>query len=569
MAAPAQRPTPPVQTSTATGPHPPARGGYYDPSRSIWVPGPRPKTMPPGPPPLSRPPKPAAPAKGGGKTTVAVGKPVSITSGPPKPPPLTDEQQIAAWVAAAQLPQMQAIQAAQAASQAQYAQQVESTKGYYQALASLMSGIGDQTRAGYSQAAGADAAFGKGFSDGMAQIQAQGGAQTSNLLGVAGAPAAQTAQATADLGGTGATNALYAVGGYIPATTMEREGAAYGAAADLLPLKEAGVGANTIQNLLAQQRADNAKFAQQYSDLAAQVPGLSLQYGSQLATQKATAARDLFNRKVAAQRVADAELNAAALQRDRANQLAWTKWYGTKRTKLDNARYQSQLAQNDRQYKLAVHKYNSSVAEANRRAGIAQQNADTAQTRAQTAATGKKGQTGTGGQKLPSSKDISKIILHWYQGTRSSQRVAVPDPKKPGQQATDKAGNLLWKTVYGSVNNVPYMSAYKQLLDQYGYSDQQARKLLNAVYRRGDYGRGWLTNAEQAALQKAGVSTVTGKVDVKSGGKDLGSRGYINSNQVKALKKAGKPPAGFWYTWVDPNNANHKMTVYAIKPTYQ
>src|SRR6516164_6855132 len=283
MAASAMRPSTPVQTSTATGPHPPIRtppvvrekGGYYSPERSVFV-----STVKP----------PAAPAKGGGKTTVAVGKPVSTTSGPPKPPPLTDEQQIEAWVRAAQLPQIEAIQNAQAASQAQYAQQVESTKGYYQALASLMSGIGDQTRAGYSQAAGADAAFGKGFSDGMAQIQAQGGAQTSNLLGVAGAPASQTAQATADLGGSGATNALYAVGGYIPATTMEREGAAYGAAADLLPLKEAGVGANTIQNLLAQQRVDNAKFAQQYSDLAAQVPGLSLQYGQQLASQKAAAA---------------------------------------------------------------------------------------------------------------------------------------------------------------------------------------------------------------------------------------------------------------------------------------
>src|SRR6516165_9216122 len=563
MAAPAMRPSTPVQTSTATGPHPPIRtppvvrekGGYYSPQRSVFVSTVKPPATP----------KPAAPAKGGGRTTVAVGNPGSTTSGAPKPPPLTDEQQIEAWVRAAQLPQMQAIQNAQAASQAQYAQQVESTKGYYQALASLMSGIGDQTRAGYSQAAGADAAFGKGFSDGMAQIQAQGGAQTSNLLGVAGAPAAQTAQATADLGGTGATNALYAVGGYIPATTMEREGAAFGAAADLLPLKEAGVGANTIQNLLAQQRVDNAKFAQQFSDLAAQVPGLSLQYGQQLATQKATAARDAFNQKIAVQKLADAELNAAALQRDRANQLAWTKWYGTKRTKLDNAKYQSQLAQNDRQYKLAVDKYNSSVAEANRRAGIAQQNANTAQTRAQTAAASKKGQTGTGGQKLPSSKDINKIILGWYQGKRTSQRVPLTDAS--GKQRTSKAGQPLWQTKYGTVNNVPYMSAYRQLLDQYGYSDQQARKLLNAVYRRGDYGRAWLTNAEQAALQKAGVSTDTGNVDVKTGGgKDLGSRGYINSNQVKALKKAGKPPAGFWYTWVDPNNANHKMTVYAIKP---
>ena len=77
----------PVQTSTATGPHPPIRtppvvrekGGYYSPQRSVFVSTVKPPTA-------AKP----APAKGGGRTTVAVGKPVS--TGPPKPPPLTDEQ---------------------------------------------------------------------------------------------------------------------------------------------------------------------------------------------------------------------------------------------------------------------------------------------------------------------------------------------------------------------------------------------------------------------------------------------------------------------------------------------
>src|SRR6516164_9230372 len=104
----------PVQTSTATGPHPPIRtppvvrekGGYYSPQRSVFV-----STVKP--PAAAKP----APAKGGGRTTVAVGKPVSTASPKaPAPPPLTDEQQIEAWVRAAQLPQMQAIQNAQAAS---------------------------------------------------------------------------------------------------------------------------------------------------------------------------------------------------------------------------------------------------------------------------------------------------------------------------------------------------------------------------------------------------------------------------------------------------------------------
>src|SRR5262252_5338896 len=42
---------PPAQPTVVVTNHP----GYYDPSRSVWVPGQRPKTMPPSPPPLSKP----------------------------------------------------------------------------------------------------------------------------------------------------------------------------------------------------------------------------------------------------------------------------------------------------------------------------------------------------------------------------------------------------------------------------------------------------------------------------------------------------------------------------------
>lgn len=229
---------------------------------------------------------PAPPKKAAPKPT---NTPTGTATGPTPPiaPPLTEAQQIAQWVQATQLPQMQAITDAENASHAQETASATQTQGYYKALAQLLSTLGPETQGTYAAASGAQAAFGKGFSDGLANVQTQMQGQSNDALGVAGAPASQAADVTQSIGGTGATDALYASGGYIPATDLNREGAAFTAAANMLPASAAGEGAQSIQNLIAASNTADQGFNQQRSDLAAQVPGLALQYQSQLATQAA------------------------------------------------------------------------------------------------------------------------------------------------------------------------------------------------------------------------------------------------------------------------------------------
>lgn len=324
------------------------------------------------------------PAKSGGKK--AAGKPANFhlptptaagaATGPfpPPPAPTGDAALIQQMIAAAQLPQMQAIQNAQAASIMAARNSAASSQGYYKALAGILQGIGPETRAGYQAAAADDSAFGKGFANGLTMVQDQAGGQTNDALGVAGAPAAQTAQATGALGGSGATDALYALGGYIPATTMSREGAAFGATADRLPATAAGQGAEAIQGIGQQQRLDQQGFAKNYADLAAQVPGLSLQIGQQLATQH-NADRTF--------RLNEAKANAADVYRTSMLQLQYIAQTG-----MDPVTHKlTPKAQ------LEWDKTMNNIKVANERVGIAQQNADSNSSRATTAADKARGYT--------------------------------------------------------------------------------------------------------------------------------------------------------------------------------
>lgn len=215
------------------------------------------------------------------KTVTVVRAPGNATGVPARTVP---QNPVDAQVAAAQLPAQQQIAAAQAASSQAAKNQAQTIQGYYQALAGILGNIGPATQAGYSTAAGNDAAFGKGFSDGMQHIQDQTGAEATNIAGIAGAapPTAPTSDAA---------NALYALGGYIPASTMNREGAAFGAAANLLPATAAGQGAASIRQVGAQQALDQQGFTKQLADLAAQVPGLRAQYQGAADSQANEAAK--------------------------------------------------------------------------------------------------------------------------------------------------------------------------------------------------------------------------------------------------------------------------------------
>jgi hypothetical protein len=305
--------------------------------------------------PFTRPVKPSAVVKPPKPTNTSVGTPSGPhPASPPSPPPLTPQQQISAWVTAAQLPQQQQIDAEQKAAQAAADAHAASVKGYYEALAGILSNIGNNTRSGYGQAAGADAAFGKGFSDGLQQVQSGLGTQDTNLLGISGAPASQGAELAATTGNTGAADALYGVGGFIPASTLTREGAAFGAAADQLPYSAAGQGAQTLAQIYDALKTQIAGFDTRRSDLAAQVPGLAMQYGSQLQSQQAAQAAAKERVREFGITQLDREQQNLATERLRARALADQEWGLSDRSKQARANYNLAVRRADDAWNLGT-----------------------------------------------------------------------------------------------------------------------------------------------------------------------------------------------------------------------
>lgn len=211
----------------------------------------------------------------------------AATQSPPFPgylSPSQTNQAVTGQVQAAQLPQQTLInqQAARSAAQAQ-AQQSSTQQGY-DALAQILKSIGPATQQGYQSAAGDTAAYARGMSDGFAHLQSQTQGEAGQVLGLSGGSTAQVPMA--NLGGTGTTNALYDLNGYIPAAGLEREGAAFGAAADRLPASAAGQGWQERLKIAAQQAQDQQGFRDQQSTLAAQIPGLRQSALSNIQTQQ-------------------------------------------------------------------------------------------------------------------------------------------------------------------------------------------------------------------------------------------------------------------------------------------
>lgn len=201
--------------------------------------------------------------------------PPAAPPGPPYAGYLTQDEMMALAAQQAQfqiLPQQQLYQQQQASADQSAASQQASATAAYAALAQLLQGIGPAVQSGYTNAADHDAMFAKGFSDGLAHIQGQTQSEAGQALALSGGSAGQTPDA--GLGGTGATNALYETGGYLPASALNREGAAFGAAASMLPNQALGTGQQTVAGLRAQQGVTDQNFAAQIAGLAAQIPGL-------------------------------------------------------------------------------------------------------------------------------------------------------------------------------------------------------------------------------------------------------------------------------------------------------
>jgi hypothetical protein len=108
-------------------------------------------------------------------------------------------------------------------------------KDAYAQLAQFGQGVGPAVQGAYEGAAKDTAAFGKGFSDAISQLS---GGQAS--AATAALPANSPQTVTSGLQGGGG-DALYAMGGQIPASQLSREGAAFTSAASFLPSTAAGL----------------------------------------------------------------------------------------------------------------------------------------------------------------------------------------------------------------------------------------------------------------------------------------------------------------------------------------
>ncbi len=148
-------------------------------------------------------------------------------------------------------------------------------RGFYMAGAKMLEPIGPGIEGAYKGAAGETAAFGRGFADAQLQLGTQQGqAQASEAANLGGAPVEQQQAIKDAYGGEGARDVTYALGGQMPAASMEREGAGFGAAARMLPAQQIGIGNIEIGKAASEAAQADAEIAGQLGQLEAKGPEL-------------------------------------------------------------------------------------------------------------------------------------------------------------------------------------------------------------------------------------------------------------------------------------------------------
>ena len=178
------------------------------------------------------------------------------------------------------------VKQAQTTYDQQAQQQQGNVTGLTQALASILQGIAPGVQKTYDDASTRQAAFAKGFSDQMQQHLGENASSTSSFLqNIVGAPSSQIAATSAKVAPQAAGDTLYGLRGYIPASTLNEEGAAYTANAQQLPGIAQSQGLQQIGKIQAAQRAQDASFAQQIGSEAGKAPQYQRQLTNDAANQ--------------------------------------------------------------------------------------------------------------------------------------------------------------------------------------------------------------------------------------------------------------------------------------------
>lgn len=173
----------------------------------------------------------------------------------------------------AEAPNISAINAEQGRYDTNAATEMQNEQGFVAALAKMLGGEGPAVQSAYDNAAGATAGFAKGLSDAEAHIAQNENASLSDFLTKQGLTPEQIAAATSKIGGVPASDVTYGLGGYIPSAGLEREGAAFSAAADNQPATATGQGLETQASMAKTQADQDFQYAQQLAQERGKVPG--------------------------------------------------------------------------------------------------------------------------------------------------------------------------------------------------------------------------------------------------------------------------------------------------------
>jgi hypothetical protein len=214
-------------------------------------------------------------------------------------------------------------------SRSYFASRSRDIQGFGEAGARLVAPIAGQIQGAYKGAAGETASFAKGYADAQTQVSAARAQGAEGVLAASGptegAPAAQGAAVAQAAGaGPGAGggvgqdlhDVIYAEG-EIPAAGLEREGAAFGAAAAFLPGAMLGKAMLEVGRNETEARKAEQDFLGQLSELEAKRPGLIEGVLNDLRNNELQKAATRINRAYLGIKQQQIKLDAAA----KANQL--------------------------------------------------------------------------------------------------------------------------------------------------------------------------------------------------------------------------------------------------------
>jgi hypothetical protein len=185
---------------------------------------------------------------------------------PAKPDPLLAQAQ--ALVAAAFDPAKTSLVAQRQQALAEAAARQQAIQGFAQAGAEQVAPIGGQVQAGYQDAAARTAQYSKGFSIGQQMAQTQSAEDINAFLAKNGSPQGQMVNPN-----NGAPDVLYGTTGFIPASGLEREGAAFGAAARMLPATMLGRGQQLQYESQRESQKTDKEYLAELSKIEAERPG--------------------------------------------------------------------------------------------------------------------------------------------------------------------------------------------------------------------------------------------------------------------------------------------------------